>query len=892
MRIRSGIHDLGSRFAAFLCLSLSLAFCGCAKTVGIRTLDIKVLIAGAFSQVYAGSAPITLTASLQNDPTSEGVVWTLSLANTSCSPGCGTLAKSTRDPKFSVVYTPPVAPPANQTVTITAASAVNHAAAFVFNFTITPAISVSITNKFSTVKSADPAVTLSATVSNDLSNAGVTWTLTAGGQPCPAASCGTLTAPQSPTLTATYTPPLTVPPGANDSPTITATSVTDPTKSDSFTFTIVQGIVVTITNPFSNINFSNPPVPVTVNATVIADPANAGVTWTLVNANGQPCANCGTLVASPAPSFSAIYTPPTTQPIGPDANPTITATSVTDPTKTSSFSFTITISTAAFAGNYALLLRGYADLSNSGQPSLPMSMAGSITLNQNSQVAGGDLDINNSGGITFASNLSGTFSADSSFNGINRLTINITNVTFTGATSPFPLSFKCVLSSDGSHGRILELDGASFVNVGTIVRQDPAALAAANPAGSYAFGLDSDSPLGGRTVETGQVILTSNSVSGGLVDESFASNPSPRYSAVPLTASTLTAPDSNGRGTLTLSVTGNGGTIPASADHYAYYIVNSGQINLLQIDQNPTFATLFAGVARLQNNLTASSVNAASVIQLTGMDVSPPAPGTPGPDVIIGVMTIPNPNGGTALTFTLTFDENDLGSIIGGKTTAGDITFDPKTGRGTIADVGGFGVSFVDAAVFYLYDVGQGFVIDADISTCVPGSPLPCPGGVPPNNYPITNNAFSGTLTLQNPPTPPPCGQPPCPPFGDQSVDGNITFAVGATANPNIPSVVAGMNFVFNATAIPPAVYTAKGDLSSLTVQDGNVPNVTFGKNYSVLDGFLGRGLVFLPEQILGVFPGSGQYDIAFFYLIGPNQFVAIGESPGANSAVMFFDPQ
>lgn len=321
------------------------------------------------------------------------------------------------------------------------------------------------------------------------------------------------------------------------------------------------------------------------------------------------------------------------------------------------------------------------------------------------------------------------------------------------------------------------------------------------------------------------------------------------------------------------------GTVPASSDHYAYYVVNSGQINLIQIDAAPTFGTVFAGIARAQKPLTASSVNTTSVLQLTGMDAVPGTTNQVGPDVIIGVMTIPNPGGGTTQTFTLTFDENDLGKVVTGKSTAGAITFNPSTGRGTISDPGGFGVSFMDSAVFYLNDVGQGFVIDADPSTCVPGGVCP-----PPNNYPITNNAFSGTLTPQA------TGVQ----FSNQSLSGNVIFASGATAIPNIPSVLAGMTF--DSTVIPPA-YTAKGDLSSLGSQDGNLPDVSFNGAYSVFGDPLGHGLLRLPEQIFGVFPGANQLDSAFFYLIGPNQGVAIdvqqnGTQPGPYSGVMFFDQQ
>jgi hypothetical protein len=285
---------------------------------------------------------------------------------------------------------------------------------------------------------------------------------------------------------------------------------------------------------------------------------------------------------------------------------------------------------------------------------------------------------------------------------------------------------------------------------------------------------------------------------------------------------------------------------------------------------------VFAGVARQQKPLTASSVITTSVLQLTGMDTVPGTTTQVGPDVIIGVMTIPNPLGGSAASFDLTFDENDLGKVILSKQTAGLITFDPATGRGTISDTGGFGVSFMDSAVFYLNDVGQGFVIDADPSTCVPGGICP-----PPNNYPITNNAFSGTLTPQA-----------AGPFTAQNPSGNLLFSSGTSVIENIPTVVAAVSLNNSA-----GTYAAAGDLTSQNFQDGNLPNVAFNGTYGLQDTTLGHGLVRLPQQIFGDFSANQLYS-AFFYLIGPNQFVAIGTqqpAPGAPpiySGVIFADPQ
>lgn len=102
-----------------------------------------------------------------------------------------------------------------------------------------PAITVAIQNKISGNVIAGGSVTvLTATVNNDPSSSGVTWTLTANSVACTASTCGTLT--NVTTSSATYVPPASAPASPNNAPTITATSVKDTSKSDADSFTIVS----------------------------------------------------------------------------------------------------------------------------------------------------------------------------------------------------------------------------------------------------------------------------------------------------------------------------------------------------------------------------------------------------------------------------------------------------------------------------------------------------------------------------------------------------------------------------------------------------------------------------------------------------------------------------
>jgi hypothetical protein len=701
-------------------------------------------------------------------------------------------------------------------------------------------LQVTVSNPISSIQAGGAPVTLTAAVAHDKGHAGVTWSLTLAGVSC-APSCGTLNPAAPPSLTAVYTPPSNAP--LNQTATITVRSVADKSQIFAFNLTIIPAVVVTITDKFASIDAGAPPV--TVDATVANDNAGAGVTWTLT-AGGASCSPaCGTLVASPAPSFSAVYTAPPAPPTGANASPTITATSVTQTSQNDSFTFTIGSAVADFSGTYTFLLRGF------DENQLPLVMAGSITADGQGNLTAAEADIDGDGGITRVPPPgAGTYTVDTSFNQVVRGTFTITSFTYPNTT--VQISMKFAMSADGTHGEIVDFDSSGFLLSGTILKQDTSLFSstpAAIPAHTYAFLLDSDAPVGGRIVEDGEFTLGAAGVAGGLADLSQAGAANPIYQAAPIAAGQASAPDSSGRGTFTLSVQGN-------SIEYAYYIVNSGQINLVEIDQGLVLGTAQGGIALAQNGpFSANTVNTVdpSVIQMTGFDT---IHGTNliAPDVIIGVLTI-----ASGSTFNLTFDSNDEGIVPGTHPIApGVVTFDPSTGRGTVSVTGGFDTGFVDSAVFYLSDVGTGFIIDTD----------------PSNNQMVTNNAFSGTFVPQ------------ASNLTDSTISGNALARFGGSVIPDIPNIAAAINFDTASNSL-----TAEGDLTSLSSQFGSVADVTFSGSFSIVDTGLGHGTVSLPAMLFG-YPATNPSITASFYIVGPNKFVLIGQQSGFNSGVVFVDPE
>lgn len=696
-----------------------------------------------------------------------------------------------------------------------------------------PSVQVIIANAFTSIRIGASPVTLRAQIMNAPITTSLVWTLTLANVDCSPA-CGTLKVGPSSSLTALYTPPSSLP--TNQTATITVVPSGGGAQNFTFNFTIEPAVGVMITNKFKSVITGG--APITVDAQVTNDPANAGVTWSLT-ASGSNCSPaCGTLTPVPAPpaaSFSATYMPPATGPAGANASPTITATSVTETSETDSFSFSVLPLSAAFNGQYTILLRGYAD------PDSPMAIAGAFTADGMGGISNAEFDIDNDGGITpIPSPQIGNYTINNSFNGVIQGTVNITSFTFPSGLNL--ISFRFVLTGDLSEGQIIEFDGSGYRNAGKIYKQDVSAIESL-PVNSFAFGLDSDAPVGGRTVEVGEFAIAQSGGVTGLVDQSKAGT-TLEYSGAQISAgSVATAPDQAGRGTLTLTVQGN-------STLYAYYIVSASQLELIETDRGLTFGTAQAGIAHAQNlPFNAATVDTnPSVIQMTGMDVLSGTQ-TIGPDVIIGVMSLSNET-----SFNLTFDSNDLGQLLTEHPVSGTVTsFDATTGRGQITIPGGFETGFMNMAVFYLWDGGEGFIIDAD---------------------PSNNRAFSGTFVTQTGP------------FEPQTVSRNLLGLFGASAIPDIPNLEVAMTV--NSSA---GTYSAMGNLTSLDSQVGNSPNVSFDGNISVTDANLGHGTASFPSGVYGNF-SSSQLLPGSFYIIGPNQCVFIGQENGVESGVAFFESQ
>jgi hypothetical protein len=448
-----------------------------------------------------------------------------------------------------------------------------------------------------------------------------------------------------------------------NSVTITATSVTDITKSASAKIVIIPIVAVTLAPAPTSLQISTGAA---FTAFVTNDSANAGVTWTATCGS----ANCGSLSASNSlTGIATDFTAPVAVPTG--ATVTITATSVTDTTKSATAQITITPANTALAnGTYIFSLAG-------SNATGPYYVAGAFTVSGTS-ITGGEQDYIDLGTIA-ADKIDATSNAISTTSDGN-LQIALTACSSANCSSTDNnVGVNGVETVDAAlvsstRARIIEFDSSATSSGGL----DPQSTTAV-PSAGYAFfasGLDAHAiPLAiggvlnitgpGTISGAGSVFDMNNSVfEGGIVlqNQSFA-------------ASTVSAPDSFGRIVFSLAPATASGVSPLNL---VGYIFDSTHIRLIETSDSLN-ATL-AGIALGQGANTGSFASVTGntyVAGLNGFDGN-------GAFQVAGVFTA---SAGATVTGAMNYNDLTATSPANPSTiTAGTLTADP-TGRVTMTGV-------------------------------------------------------------------------------------------------------------------------------------------------------------------------------------------------------------
>ena len=685
-----------SPFPCFLLIIVSLAGlpgCSSSSSGGGGPQPISVTIANKMTTIAAGAAAVTLNASVQNDSTGSGVTWALVTGGNACSPACGSLSGAT---STSVTYTPPATLPAapNNAPTITATSVKDTSKSDSDGFTITaPPISVTITNKITSVVAGSAAITFQATVHNDSAAKGVTWALKEpNGSPC-GTGCGVLTGNTSTSVI--YTPPSSDFGAPFDTPVLVATSASDTTKSDSDSFTVVA-LTVTITNKIKSIKTGSPAV--TLHAVVQNDPTNSGVLWSLSDTSGPCSPACGTLTNTT--TTNAVYTPPATVPAAPANTPDINASSVHGlafdddtfdiiNTTVSSCAGSPTGHESRLSGQYAFFAEGSGGIGSSIAGSFAPNGSGGITDLGGS--VGGEVDFNNGLNPIHATVVpSGSlYTVGVDPTGAGDLGC-LQTLTPDGTTTIYRFSLNGAAGAVATKGRIIEFDDQSGNNTGfrmsgVLLKQDPTAFSSGDTShlqNNYAFGV-SGIGAGTGVAAGGSFVLAPSTgvISSMTFDEDLSGTNLGQTTGATGTITGVSA--KTGRALLSILSTST-----FAPTGLALYIVNANELFLASLE--PALPGIPSGTpgVRYAGRAIVSMATSSST-QLNGnfifhLSATPGCTGSSCGAIALGVVTLTTTNS-TSGSSSGTLEGYDVTQGPASLPLNGTYTITPSTGRVTLS---------------------------------------------------------------------------------------------------------------------------------------------------------------------------------------------------------------
>ncbi len=414
---------------------------------------------------------------------------------------------------------------------------------------------------------------------NPSSNALVTYSVS-----CGANACGTLSGSKQ-VGAIIYTAPAAIPAGGTV--TITATSVADTNVSASAVITITPPIPIAVSF------FSAVPASLTQGAStqisaqgVNDTSANPQVKWSLTCSS----TDCGSFSATETYNQQlTTYTAPAAIPSG--GSVAVTATSVTDPTKSASTTIAILPTASQLAdGAYVFQIAGLDSLGNTFTTGAFVASGGVIV--------GGEQDTESSDGYLSQSSpiVGGTYAPMP--DGNLQISLALSSID----SSPEVLTGTM---TSGAHGFVAGVQG--IVGTGTLEQQ----TSIATPAGSYALLLD-----GGSFYEQGPLTAGILNIDGpGTISGKgtiLDIEPNSQPGLMQLSASSVSSPDRDGRVLLQL----NPAPIePLTSTYVVAYVVDGTHMRLiLSGDAANSYVTFFdLGGLALGQGTNAGSFSTASV---------------------------------------------------------------------------------------------------------------------------------------------------------------------------------------------------------------------------------------------------------------------------------------
>lgn len=429
-------------------------------------------------------------------------------------------------------------------------------------------------------------------------------------------------------------------------------------------------------------------------ATVTNDSASAGVTWSVTCGS----ASCGSFDQTNTGSGAATnYTAPATIPSG--GSVTIKAASVTDPTKSVTATVTITGASSLADGTYVFSLAGQDAVAG-----YLYYVAGAFTVSSGAVVTG-EQDFSDYAYATLSDAITGgtvTTTADGNL----QITLQTAD-TSVGVSGTETLNGTLV---SGTRALINEFD-ASATSSGELDLQ----TGGGGSTGSYAFFLNGGDNPGCGTVAAGVVNVDGAGTISGTGSVLDFNDCGTTTMDAPIDASTVSAPDSLGRITISLDLTTSG----LGGIGLVGYIVDANRVRLVENGNDPL--DLFFGVtggsaftqAKTGTFASADVAGSSYVFGSNGQDSN-------GYLQVAGVVNL-NADGSTATGFV---NFNDLtfapGVVQAPQAFTGSYTIDP-TGRVTLTNLTDGAATFGFNLQLYIDGNGHGVTASMDSSDGVGG---------------------------------------------------------------------------------------------------------------------------------------------------------------------------
>ena len=710
--------------------------------VAVAMLSLGLMLTGgcssqklvdAFVQIVPGNTTVGTgaTFTMYTSASPSGVTWAITKATGCTGNACGTLSGAT---DTSVVYSAPVSiSGSTMSVTITATSKTDSSISASQALTVYP-VSVQLTGPSNTTVIPLTTALFSASVPGDLSNSGVTWTVTGSSCAGSTEGCGSFRG-ATPTQ-ATYLAP---PAPQFENVTVTATSIYAPGESASITLGIPKLAIYVYTPTVLPAAIAGQPYSATIQVVGNTPPYTFSYanlpSWITPTAGPQSITLAGT---PPAGTQGSAY-------------PTITVTDSETPNPTvSGQPFALTTYPAAPTGNslltgsYAFFATGWTDGTSVQTTYNGIEYIGSFTADGNGNITGGELDINDPNtGITSYATLGGTYDlqygVDGSGNPVPGYQTGYITLVPPGKP-PFPITLAVSLSSlqngVATQGHFVEFDDTTGIGAnvtvnssgiraqGSMALQSTGVLNTGNKSpftGSYAFGMAGYSAVSDTTVTCygvhtcGPISLAGSmvfgdagAISSGIEDVTVAEN---NGSSIALSGSVASAgnTDASGRTTASIMAAANA-NMPDWPSNFAIYAVNPQNFYFMSIDPYST-NTLIGGRAQQQNlaDIASNPFSSTLPLLLYGNVTSTTSFSTKGPNGQIRVevqLLQPAPTSATAGKLSGFQWVNASGTYTAnggqpGAVGAFNYTVAPATGRVT--------TSTTAEPYLYLVDTNQGF---------------------------------------------------------------------------------------------------------------------------------------------------------------------------------------